>query len=240
LKKPDSLVTPRPRKSIYEKGLLDFYGHIPGTFYDDLMKSRNPLRRWFHASRYKIIHALAAPKYVAGRPVLDIGAGSCCWNLSRLPVLGMDLNRELLEYGKSVGRLSDYRVGDIRTLDFPDKSFDLVVGAEILEHLDHADVVTREVYRVLKPNGYFIVSVPDDSGFSPWRILFPIMVFYKGFLLGDPYFRNRCGHVQHFSPARFEALLTHSGFVIEKFFSFWGLTLFAVARKPSDPGKNGT
>ena len=44
-----------------------------------------------------------------------------------------------------------------------DKSFDVVIAGEVLEHLINPYKVVREFYRILKPNGILIVSVPNIS-----------------------------------------------------------------------------
>lgn len=40
--------------------------------------------------------------------------------------------------------------------------FDSVIAAELLEHVLDPEVVLAEAFRVLKPNGKFIVTVPDE------------------------------------------------------------------------------
>ncbi|HSH92803.1 MAG TPA: class I SAM-dependent methyltransferase, partial [Roseimicrobium sp.] len=47
-------------------------------------------------------------------------------------------------------------------LDFLDKSFDVVVMTEVLEHLPYPTITVREVHRILKPGGAFLGSVPLD------------------------------------------------------------------------------
>ena len=49
---------------------------------------------------------------------------------------------------------------DLRQLTFADASFDLVISSDILEHVrGHADAF-REIYRVLRPAGRHIFTVP--------------------------------------------------------------------------------
>jgi len=47
---------------------------------------------------------------------------------------------------------------DIRSLEFPDRSFDLVTCQRVLHHVPEADAVISEAARVLKPGGIFFVS----------------------------------------------------------------------------------
>jgi SAM-dependent methyltransferase len=46
-------------------------------------------------------------------------------------------------------------------LTFPDNSFDTVVSTEVLEHVPDPQRAIREMYRVVKPGGYVILSTPQ-------------------------------------------------------------------------------
>ncbi len=56
--------------------------------------------------------------------------------------------------------------GDARALPLADTSVDAVVSFETIEHFDRQDVFVREVRRVLRPGGCFIVSTPDREVYS--------------------------------------------------------------------------
>jgi SAM-dependent methyltransferase len=45
-------------------------------------------------------------------------------------------------------------------LPFGEKTFDVVLATEVLEHVDDAEVACSELLRVLKPGGHVIVTVP--------------------------------------------------------------------------------
>ena len=47
-----------------------------------------------------------------------------------------------------------------KSLPFQDNSFDVVVMAEVLEHLPYPTITLSEINRVLKINGQFIGNVP--------------------------------------------------------------------------------
>lgn len=49
---------------------------------------------------------------------------------------------------------------DLSCLSFPDRSFDVVMSFDCLEHLPDAEVGIREICRVLKPGGRLMWSVP--------------------------------------------------------------------------------
>ena len=57
--------------------------------------------------------------------------------------------------------------GDARRLPLADASVDVVVSFETIEHFDRQGDFLREVRRVLRPGGSFIVSTPDRDVYSP-------------------------------------------------------------------------
>ena len=57
--------------------------------------------------------------------------------------------------------------GDATRLPFPDGSFDRIIAAEVLEHVDDDAGAIRELVRVLRPGGTIAATVPS---FLPERI----------------------------------------------------------------------
>ena len=55
----------------------------------------------------------------------------------------------------------DFRVGDAEKLEFADNSFDFVFSCETLEHIPHPENMLKEIYRVLKPGGKFILTTEN-------------------------------------------------------------------------------
>lgn len=51
---------------------------------------------------------------------------------------------------------------DIQRLSFPDNSFDLVITQDVMEHVREPELAWKEIYRVLKPGGYHVFTVPWD------------------------------------------------------------------------------
>jgi SAM-dependent methyltransferase len=55
-----------------------------------------------------------------------------------------------------------------------DAHFDLVICTQMLEYASQPSLVVAEIYRVLKPGGRFLLSVPSaapDAGEERWRLL---------------------------------------------------------------------
>jgi SAM-dependent methyltransferase len=51
---------------------------------------------------------------------------------------------------------------DICNLPFKDNSYDVILCNHVLEHIPDDKKAMQELYRILKPNGYAILQVPQD------------------------------------------------------------------------------
>lgn len=96
--------------------------------------------------------------------VLDVGTSSGT-NLRMLrdsgirDVTGLDMSPEAARYCAEKG-LGPVEVGDVTKMPFPDRSFDLVLATDIIEHVEDDLAALREVERVLKPGGRVLLTVP--------------------------------------------------------------------------------
>ncbi len=124
---------------------------------------------WYeHMHRYAIVGRL-----LAGKTVLDIacgeGYGSSLLARSAKRVIAMDISDEAVQHATarygSQSRLQ-FRHGDATAIDLPADSVDVVVSFETIEHLsDHASMMC-EFDRVLRPDGFVIISSPDKATYS--------------------------------------------------------------------------
>jgi SAM-dependent methyltransferase len=89
--------------------------------------------------------------------------------------------------------------GDLRSLPFPDASFDHVVAAEVLEHIVDDELAMAEIARVLRPGGTAAVTVPR------W---FPERVCWA---LSSDYHSNPGGHVRIYRGDELRSRLTSVG-----------------------------
>ena len=131
---------------------------------------------------------------IAPRAVLEVGCGEgkLAHHLVTRPgkprpdrFVACDLSLSALAPG--LDPLLETREASVYELPFADRSFDLVVCCEVLEHLEHPDRGLAEVARVARRA--VIVSTPREP---IWRA----MNMMRGKYLRD--LGNTPGHVQHF------------------------------------------
>jgi SAM-dependent methyltransferase len=98
--------------------------------------------------------------------ILEAGCGrSWTFKLSvPYSLTGLDLDADALAARKD---LDQAVVGDLRTVDFPPHSFDVIYNAFVLEHVSGAQQVLERFLRWLAPGGMLIIKVPDrDSAYG--------------------------------------------------------------------------
>ena len=98
--------------------------------------------------------------------VLDAAAGNgylTKWMINQgLSVTPIDIDREQW----AVEGVTCERVDLNQKLPYPDRSFDLIVSVETIEHLENPYHILREFSRLLKLSGFLIVSTPNVHSFK--------------------------------------------------------------------------
>jgi len=99
--------------------------------------------------------------------VLDIGCGNGSFTrmmadkIGSAYVLGMEINQELSRQAYEINHIDAVTADAGKKLPFSDRTFDLVVANQLIEHLDDTDTFVKEVYRILRPGGVCICSTPN-------------------------------------------------------------------------------
>lgn len=57
--------------------------------------------------------------------------------------------------------------------NIPEQSFDVIVSAEVIEHLENPRAVAREWFRLLRPGGTLVFSTPNNES---WRSLIALVL----------------------------------------------------------------
>jgi SAM-dependent methyltransferase len=119
---------------------------------------------WFRGRRQLLAAMIRELGIRRDARTLDVGSGTGA-NLSLLSelgferVVGLDRSEEAIRYcGEKA--LPPVEGGDLCDLPFAEGDFDLVIAADILEHVDDEARAIGELRRVLRPGGRLIVTVP--------------------------------------------------------------------------------
>jgi SAM-dependent methyltransferase len=120
---------------------------------------------WEHVARYRF-----AKDFARDKQVLDIACGegygaAALAKAGAASVTGVDISPEICEHARRKDGL-DARAGDGRDIPLPDRSIDLVVSFETIEHVDDPAAFLGECARVLVPEGTLIVSTPNRPVYS--------------------------------------------------------------------------
>ncbi|MFH1586264.1 MAG: class I SAM-dependent methyltransferase [Candidatus Diapherotrites archaeon] len=118
-------------------------------------------------------------KYLDGKKILDAGCGGGRdvpeFMERGFDVDGIDYSTKAIKYDKEKYPEANFYEGDIRKMEFPDKSYDGVWACASIANLDKEDahIALAEFRRILKDNGILFVSiklgegerkVPDQAG----------------------------------------------------------------------------
>lgn len=154
----------------------------------------------------KIIEILKP--YVSGC-VLDVGCGdgSVTNAIGKLPSVtettGVDISRTAISFAKSRYHHINFKVGQVIKLPFKSNSFDVITAIELIEHIYDTEQMFKEFLRVLKNNGYFIITTTD---FNYLKKVILALFFW------DKYFYPTNPHIRFYSKKSLEQMLIKFGF----------------------------
>jgi len=101
----------------------------------------------------------------AGRSLLDVGCGDgdFATELTRDGFRATGLERDSSALDVARARHPDLTVvrSDALVMPFPDATFDVVTGVQMIDYFPDKETFFAEVYRVLKPGGLMIVQVSN-------------------------------------------------------------------------------
>jgi ubiquinone/menaquinone biosynthesis C-methylase UbiE len=183
------------------------------------------------------------------RPVriLDCGSGygfvlRILRDLTKAEIVGLEYEEERVrETREALGgdpRLSIIQ-GDATALPYPDASFDYVVCSEVLEHLPDDAAAAREIFRVLKPGGTAIITVPYTDYPFNWDPINWTLQRTTGRHLGGrrPWSGIWYDHQRLYSRTSLTTLMKIAGFEVEEVrglthatFPFAHLLLYGIAK----------
>jgi len=92
-------------------------------------------------------------------------------------IYGIDIDSEAISSAKHLGIMTKkYNIE--KGLPYKSDFFDIVVANQIIEHLIDIDLFVKEIFRVIKPKGYVVVSTEN---LSSWHNIFALVLGWQAF-----------------------------------------------------------
>ena len=169
-------------------------------------EEQNPISRYLVNNFYHSLNQLIPQTTQA---VLEVGCGAGLSAERIIPHLaggatfqGSELLADLTDLAQERNPGVSFTTESVYDLKHEDNSFDLVIGLEMLEHLDEPEKALQEMRRV--SSRYILVSVPREP---IWRILNLCRLKYVRDLGNTP------GHLNHWSTNSFTQFVSQFGTV---------------------------
>lgn len=149
----------------------DVAGHYDAGYYADLAARYRTRNRF---ARQRIANVLSLLPSLEGRTLIDIGCGMGTFTIEAARrggrALGIDFAPEALPAAAAVARAEGaarawFARADAVSMPLRDASADIVVAADVTEHLDDATLrgVLLDARRVLRAGGTLVVYTPEQS-----------------------------------------------------------------------------
>ena len=102
--------------------------------------------------------------------VIDVGCGTghlllALGNRLQQPLrlYGLDFSDSAIRRSKQLVPNAEFVVASVYEIPSPDDNFDVITCTETMEHLERPKEALEEMFRVLKPGGHLVVTVPDGA-----------------------------------------------------------------------------
>ncbi len=146
-----------PRQALLRTGAVD---HADWNY--------RPVLGWIQRLRFRLVVSMLPPGRVSRLLEIGFGSGVFLPELARhcRELHGTDRHGHARAVQESLARHgvdARLRGAPAESQPFPPSSFDVVVAVSVLEFVDDVDAACREVRRVLRPGGRFVLVTPGES-----------------------------------------------------------------------------
>jgi len=200
------------------------------AFYDDYwLNRRRSSGKWDEARLEKVLGPLLRRKHV-----LDYGCGIGLTYRSLLiaavgSYAGADVSNVALKTVRDAG-LPAFQINPAdSTIAAESGNFDGACCIEVCEHLMDPLAAARELFRVLKPGGVVVATVPN-FGYHAWRLMALIRAQVPSEPENVKLNRFNGSHIRYFSTTTFRRLFSDAGFVNIRVGSFDEGTIWDITR----------
>lgn len=199
----------------YKRGSKNTIKSQAADFYDKRWKgktfierSRDVHSRVFEAERIWTILKLMGSNH--GKKILEVGCGVggivSKLNPAENELVGVDISSFALNVARKKYPQITFVRGNAEQLPFEKESFDIVLFPNVIEHLLLPQEALKEIYRILKKGGVFVISTPNRLQLGN-----RIRIMMRRQLTK----RDEIEHIREFSLRELAVLLNKAGFDIK-------------------------
>lgn len=118
-------------------------------------------KHWWFVARTQILKAIVVEYSNQRENLLDVGCGTGYF-MSKISsvvknVEGVD------PHTYQTQKFGNIFKGEAENLPFDEESFDVVTCLDVLEHVQNPQLVIKSIYKVLKPGGLAVITVPANQ-----------------------------------------------------------------------------
>lgn len=140
---------------------------------------------YFQTRRSETVLAILKTLRLHDPEILDFGCGTG-WFTERLShhgrAVGIDLSPAAIAMAQATYPNVPFIAGNLYEITFPAERFDVVVSQEVVAHVEDPDAYLGIIARILKPNGYLIITAANrvvmDRWLNPGRDPYAHIKFY--------------------------------------------------------------
>lgn len=118
-------------------------------------------------------------KKLSGNKLLNLGGGTGQVS-SIYSSVGFDVYNLDIEINNLDNKNIKFDLNDPKLIPFPDKTFDVIICQEIIEHIENPWKMIREAKRLLKEDGIIVITTPNTLSIQS-RIMFLFTGYFKWF-----------------------------------------------------------
>ena len=166
-------------------------------------------------------------------PVLDIGCGFGEFAevfADQQIDTGVDNSAGDLHECAKRGKYKNLVLADARDLPFLDNTYSTIMSISTMEHIKNVDKVFKEAYRVLRPNGIFVISVETNE--VDKYLMFRSFLNKVGLSLLNTYLIHAFNIIFHrhtvLSKKEWEVKIKKTGFIIDESRSIMSPTIIKL------------
>jgi len=158
-----------------------------------------------------------------GENYFDLGCGNgdiAEFFINKFQTYGADISEHALKTASKKGIITKCINANDSILPYENNFFNIISCLDVLEHLVDPENITIEIYRLLKKDGLFIISVPNILN------IFNRIYFLRGQFVDVMDVAHRTDalfseHIKMFSKKKLEQLIINSGFqIIQRHYYF--------------------